>query len=261
MAVDSSSMGMIKMLNSPIITMGMVFGSMQLLRRIDLTEPKTLLILRASYITSQVLLVLFWFYVRSKINAKRTASKKKSDSGKPEEWIEVTEPAVPFSGEGPKKTRVTVTDYDLGECGKQLQQVIVGTLIMLVVHFWFGVVQPLFLQVILPWKSVLTQPIILIHVFNMPAEGQLKRPFAQPNPLGDLMGTNDNAADAAAPAAPAAAAPAITEVPVTSDEDDDDADDSAVSEEESDTGASVSSKKSEESSAVHQRKAAGRQED
>ncbi|PJF19576.1 hypothetical protein PSACC_00608 [Paramicrosporidium saccamoebae] len=163
-------------LNSPLVTMAMVFGSIQLLRFVDMTNPRTINLLRMGYITSQMLMLLLWNYIRTRCKS----GKKNGD------MVEVEEPATPFSGEPAKTRKMTVLEYDTMEAGKQLQQVIIGTVIMLVLHFWFGMVQPLFLQILLPWKSVVAQPLIQIHLFGFPATGALKRPFKQPNPFAEF---------------------------------------------------------------------------
>jgi hypothetical protein len=156
--------------------MAMVFGSIQLLRFVDMTNPRTINLLRMGYITSQMLMLLLWNYIRTRCKN----GKKGGD------MVEVEEPAAPFSGEPAKTKKMSVLEYDTMEAGKQLQQVIIGTIIMLVLHFWFGMVQPLFLQILLPWKSIVAQPLIQIHLFGFPATGALKRPFKQPNPFAEF---------------------------------------------------------------------------
>lgn len=180
--------GMLSLLNSPLVTMGMVFGSIQLLRYVDLTNPKNVLILRMGYIGSQMLMLLFWTWMRSVV--KRTG-KAGSES------LEYEEPPKPFSGEAPKRIKMTMAEYDALEVGKQLQQIIVGTIIMLILHVWLGMVQPLFLQILLPWKSLVTNPLVQIHLFGFKADGALKRPFKQPGPFSEFMG--EQAAEAAVP--------------------------------------------------------------
>lgn len=164
--------------------MGMVFGIIQLLRFVDLTSPRTILLLRGGYLASQMLLLLLWTYIRS---LALKAGGKEKKKGASVETVEVEEAASPFSGQPARKTKMTVAEYDVLEARKQMQQVVVGTLILMALHFWFGMVQALVLQIILPWKTLLTQPLVQIYLFGFAAEGPLKRPFKQPNPLADLM--------------------------------------------------------------------------
>lgn len=170
--------GFLKMLESPLVSMGFLFGTIQLLRFVDMTAPRTILLIRGTYIFSQMAMLLFWYYIRVKAMEK---AKKSS------EMVEIEEAAAPFSGLPPRKAKLTVGEYDAQEARKQMQQIVIGSIVMLVLHVWFGMVQPLVLQVIIPWKSLLTQPLVQIHLFGFEAVGSLKRPFKQPNPLAEFM--------------------------------------------------------------------------
>jgi len=174
-------------LNSPLVTMGLVFGCIQLTRFIDMTSAKSIMALRIGYLVSQMLLLVFWTWMRSLV--KRAGGKK----GQPE-MVEVDEASKPLSGEAPRKIHMTVAEYDSQEVGKQMQQVIIGTIFLMVLHWYFGMVHPLFLQLILPWKSVVTNPLVRIHLFGSKAEGALKRPFKQPSPFSEFMGEQTAAA-------------------------------------------------------------------
>ena len=144
--------------------------------------------IRILYYTSQLLQVLFWFYIRHLIQKK----------GKKEErttMIEVVEPAKPFSAEPPKKTRMSVYEYDLAEVQKNLNQILSGLAIMTGLHFWFKFTQPLIFQSLLPWKNFFSMPVVQIRLFGFKAEGSLARPWKAPNPFGDLMGQMDEASN------------------------------------------------------------------
>lgn len=130
--------------------------------------------LRIAYGVSQVLGLLFCLWLRARIN--RIADKK--------HYVEVEEPPKPFTNEEPKKTKMTVQDYDLAEVNKQIQQTLVSSGILMAIHSYFGYAQPLFLQAIIPWKALLTLPIVRIHFWGCKAEGDLARPFKAPNPFG-----------------------------------------------------------------------------
>lgn len=225
--------GVLGLLNSPLVTMGMVFGSIQLLRYVDLSSPKNVLILRMGYIGSQMLMLLFWTWMRSVV---RRTGKAESEA------LEYEEPPKPFSGEAPKRIKTTVADYDAVEVGKQLQQIIIGTIIMLLLHVWLGMVQPLFLQILLPWKGLVTNPLVQIHLFGFKAEGTLKRPFKQPGPFSEFMG--EQAAEAATPA---------VDKDKTSDDD--------KGESTGDEASSVGSKSENTKPQIVSRKKTGRKED
>lgn len=156
--------------------MAIIFGSVQIFRFIDIANPRNVLLLRMAYLSSQMLMLGFWYFMRTVVLKHPKAS----------EEFEYEEPAAPFSGAEPKKIKTTFSQYDAIEVGKQLQQIVVGTIIMFVIHYWFGIVQPLFLQIIIPWKSVIAQPLVQIHLFGFPSTGALKRPFKQPNPFSEF---------------------------------------------------------------------------
>lgn len=149
-----------------------------------MTTSEAVFYIRILYYTSQVLQVLAWLYIRHLIQKK----------GKKEErttMIEVVEPAKPFSSEPPKKTRMSIYDYDLAEVQKNLNQVLSGLVIMSGLHFWFKFTQPLIFQSLLPWKNFFTMSLVQIRLFGFKAEGSLARPWKAPNPFGDLMGQMD----------------------------------------------------------------------
>ncbi len=140
----------------------------------DLNDPKIVMTLRFVYGASQLLSLLFCLWLRSKVN--KIADKK--------HFVEVEESAKPFSSEEPKKKTMTVMEYDLVEVGKQIQQILVSAGLLMAIHSYFGYAQPLFLQSILPWKNLLTLPIVRIHLFGCAATGDLARPWKAPNPFG-----------------------------------------------------------------------------
>lgn len=153
-------------------------------------DPQVIMYLRLAYGISQLLSVLFCLWLRSKVNSQ--ADKK--------HYVEVEESAKPFSDEykfampgcldsfnlsrEPKKKKMTVMEYDLAEVGKQIQQILVSAGILMAIHSYFGYAQPLFLQSIMPWKNLLTLPIVRIHLFGCSATGDLARPWKAPNPFG-----------------------------------------------------------------------------
>lgn len=146
--------------------------------------------LRFAYGLSQLLGLLFCLYLRSKINS--LADKKNT--------VEVTEPAKPFSDEyvealwifiyryrEPKKVKMTFMEYDLAEVNKQIQQILISSGILMAIHAYFGYAQPLFMQSILPWKNLLTLPVVRIHFWGCKATGELQRPWKPSSPFGYLQ--------------------------------------------------------------------------
>lgn len=165
-------------LNNPLLTMAVFIGSAQLIRRfIDLSKPENILYARIAYIASQLLMVgallLLRYYIRASEDGPR---------------VSVEHPANPLTGEPARKQAMTTREYDLSEVGKQLQSTVIGFGFMLLLHKWFGLVQPLVVQSVMPWKSLLTSPLIRIRLFGQHASGSLARPFkVAEGPLAQLM--------------------------------------------------------------------------
>ena len=53
----------------------------------------------------------------------------------------------------------------------------IPALVTVVMHFRYGYVQPLVLQIIFPWRQYLSMPLVKVHVFGNKPEGDLKRPW------------------------------------------------------------------------------------
>lgn len=91
----------------------------------------------------------------------------------------------------------THRDYDLQEVSKAMRGVYMGMAMVAGMHLYFGSVQPLVIQAILPIKNALESKQAQLWIFNKPATGDLKRPFKAPaGPFG--MGGNAGPATDAA---------------------------------------------------------------
>lgn len=166
----------------------------QVIRRLDLTSSFAIGMVRLSYICSQLAGVAFLFYIRSLIMKK----------GEKTEKVEVDIP--PKFGElptnPPAHQKISVMDYDLMECNKQIQQIISGMAILGLLHWWLGFIQPLFIQAIIPWKNLLLTPLVRLHFWGAQVndDESLKRPWKVPNPFAELLGNmnqNNNGNNAA----------------------------------------------------------------
>ena len=177
-------------ITSQIGSMAAVILLIQLSRRIDITNTRNVLLIRLAYGVSQILSLLFLALLRQRILGKKEKG-----------VVEVEEPPKPFSApdQAPKRERISVCEYDIREVNKQMQQTVISLLIMCVLHGWFNFVQPLILQAILPWKTLLTLPVVRIHLWGSEATGDLARPWKAPNPFGDLMGAVEEAKNPAIP--------------------------------------------------------------
>jgi hypothetical protein len=63
-------------------------------------------------------------------------------------------------------------------------QTLMGAVIITVMHLKWGYLRPLLLQSILGFRTLAAAPIVKIALLGYKAEGELARPFRQPNPFG-----------------------------------------------------------------------------
>ncbi|GJN94037.1 hypothetical protein Rhopal_007100-T1 [Rhodotorula paludigena] len=157
-------------------------GAMQVARKIDFADPDILFYVRCFYVFSQTLVLGIYYFVTLKI-------KQKNDL----KVLKYTEPAKPMSGEGPSQVTTTVRDYDLAETSKAIRSVLMGVLFMAFMHLYMKYTQPLFIQGIMPLKSLYDSKILKIHLLGKPATGDLKRPFEAPPSLFGAPAKTDQA--------------------------------------------------------------------
>ncbi|GAA5960975.1 hypothetical protein JCM8115_002642 [Rhodotorula mucilaginosa] len=169
-------------------------GAMQVARKIDFEDPTVLLYTRIFYASVVLLQLGIYYWVTLKI-------KQKNDL----KVLKYTEPAKPMSGEGPTQVTTTVKDYDLAEASKAIRGVLMGLLFMGFMHGYMKYTQPLFIQGIMPIKSLYDSKILKIHLLGQPATGELKRPFEAPAGMMDAVTKAANAGDEKKPAATAIA--------------------------------------------------------
>lgn len=181
-------------LNNPMLTMVIVLlGSQALKRFFDLTDAKTVSILRYTYLASQLLMLGVLYLLRSMVARSTNPSNK--------DKLTITSPPSPFAAnEAPRSETLTVLEYDLRELDQQLKSTLMGMVFMLVLHKYFGLVQPMIMQSILPWKTFLTSPVVRLRVYGQHPVESLERPFKTPsNPLTDLLkGSTQESASAGA---------------------------------------------------------------
>jgi hypothetical protein len=79
-------------------------------------------------------------------------------------------------------------EYDFEMCLEKLKTSTIGAIIMLVVFYKWGKALPLLLQGALVPCHLYEGELYNIHLRNKPAEGQLSRPFANPNPFEQMLG-------------------------------------------------------------------------
>ena len=111
--------------------------------------------------------ILIYFLVRYKINAKNDLT-----------TLKYVEPANPMSGQTePRAVVTTVKEYDLQQVNQQIKGIFTGLAMMSFMHLYMKYTNPLFMQSISSLKSALESNIVKIHLFGVPASGDLKRPF------------------------------------------------------------------------------------
>ncbi|POY74896.1 hypothetical protein BMF94_1872 [Rhodotorula taiwanensis] len=167
-------------------------GAMQVARKIDFEDPQVLVYTRIFYASVVLVQLAVYYFTTLKI-------KQKNDL----KVLTYTEPAKPMSGDGPTQVTTTVKDYDLAEASKAIRGVLMGVAFMGFMHGYMKYTQPLFIQGIMPIKSLYDSKILKIHLLGQPATGDLKRPFeAAPGMFDAAMGGADAKKEEATAIAP-----------------------------------------------------------
>ncbi|KAI0901174.1 inorganic phosphate transport PHO88 [Annulohypoxylon nitens] len=151
-----------------------ILGMMQVSKRIPFEDPNVLNIVRAIYITSNVIIASIYFYTQIQINKKKDLT-----------TLKYVEPAPMGSSEEGKLVTTTVHAYDSQQIKNSFRSQLMGIAMMSFMHLYMKYTNPLVIQSIIPLKSALESNLVKIHVFGQPASGDLKRPFKQ---AAGLMG-------------------------------------------------------------------------
>lgn len=89
------------------------------------------------------------------------------------------------SQDEPRPVVTTVQEYDKQQLRAALKSQLMGVGMMAVMHLYFKYTNPLLMQSIIPIKSALESNIVKVHLFNVPAKGDLERPWKA---AGGMMG-------------------------------------------------------------------------
>ncbi|KAI1321727.1 hypothetical protein EDD11_000003 [Mortierella claussenii] len=157
--------------------MALVMGSMQITNRLDLEDTNTKQLILGAYVASQLVVLGISFIIQRKIQAKKDTT-----------VLKYLDQPKPFSGEEAKVITTTHMAYDQEQNAQAQKQALIGLVVMVILHFKFGVIRPLVVQSILPVKNALQSKFAQVHLFNKPAEGDLKRPWKADNPFAALTG-------------------------------------------------------------------------
>lgn len=142
---------------------------MQVSRNLDMENPDILFYVRVVYGSLQALTLMVYLFTKVKINAKNDLT-----------TLKYVQPANPMSGESePKAVVTTVKEYDLQQVDAQMKGVFQSLAMMGFMHLYMKYTNPLVMQSISGIKGALESNIVQIHLFGVPATGDLKRPFKQ----------------------------------------------------------------------------------
>lgn len=154
------------MVSPQVTNLGIIIMMMQLSKKIPFDDPEVLLVVRALYILSNVIIVGIYFYVQTKVNKKKDMT-----------FLRYVEPAPLGSGEEPRPVTTTVMEYDKQQLRQLYRSQLMGVGMMCVMHLYFKYTNPLLVQSVIPLKGALESNLVKIHLFGKPATGDLQRPF------------------------------------------------------------------------------------
>uniref|UniRef100_A0A1D1XCQ9 Inorganic phosphate transport protein PHO88 n=1 Tax=Anthurium amnicola TaxID=1678845 RepID=A0A1D1XCQ9_9ARAE len=155
-----------------ILNLVLIFGIIQVLRKLDLEDPITITYIRLAYFASQLIVLAIYYVIGLKIE-------KSND----QTTLKYVEPAKPFTDEQPKSVRTNYRDYDREKLKEALRSALTGAGVLMAFHLYFSFTQPLAIQSIMSVKTVFQSPIAKIHILGQKAEGDLRRPWKNPNPF------------------------------------------------------------------------------
>ncbi|KAK7203403.1 inorganic phosphate transport protein PHO88 [Myxozyma melibiosi] len=154
-------------MNPAVSNMVLMFGLMQLSKKIPFEDPMVVFYARCVYVASNIIIFAIYMFTRYKITQKNDLT-----------TLKYVEPPSPMSGSSEKKlVTTTIKEYDLLQVTTALRSSLFGIAVLLFMHFKLGYTNPLVMQSILPLKSLFEQKIVQIHLLGKPAVGDLKRPF------------------------------------------------------------------------------------
>lgn len=147
---------------------------MQASKKVPFEDPNVLNIVRGVYITSNLIILGIYLYVRGQIKKKRDMT-----------VIKYVEPAPMGSSEEPKSVTTTVYAYDMQQLQSLFKSQLMGVGMLCVMHLYFKYTNPLLIQSIIPLKGAFEGNLVKIHLLGQPASGDLKRPWKA---AGGFMG-------------------------------------------------------------------------
>ncbi|KXN70770.1 hypothetical protein CONCODRAFT_78686 [Conidiobolus coronatus NRRL 28638] len=124
------------------------------------------------YLTSNLIYYGILYNVYQKIQSKNDET----------ELTYVENPPM-FSENSPVTIISTYTEYDTDELYKFIKTSFMSLAMVTFLHLRMGYIQPLFIQSLMPFKSLYSHPLIQIYVRKVPDNLDLRRPFKTSTPF------------------------------------------------------------------------------
>eukprot|EP00927_Polykrikos_kofoidii_P057735 TRINITY_DN51917_c0_g1_i1.p1 TRINITY_DN51917_c0_g1~~TRINITY_DN51917_c0_g1_i1.p1 ORF type:complete len:184 (-),score=41.28 TRINITY_DN51917_c0_g1_i1:113-664(-) len=148
------------------------------LQKFDLEKAGLVNHCRCVFFLAQAVCVCICLILRKQILSSEETGKK------------VHVPAVTSLGqEVTAATVMTVPEYDLSKWREQIQQLVIGASVCYGIHYKWGFVTPMVIQIFMSPMNMLDTPLAKVYIFSKVAKGDLIRPWPTPNPFG-LQGTS-----------------------------------------------------------------------
>ncbi|PVU99285.1 hypothetical protein BB559_000845 [Furculomyces boomerangus] len=157
-----------------ILQMAIVFGSIRGATYLKIDAPENLNQLRLIFATATIAYYSFCLIIRQIVNGKNDPT--------------VLEYEEPVNGqEEPNFVKTTVGKYDQDQIFTMIKGSATSTAIILVLHLWFKISQPLIIQSVLPLFTLLRSPLFGIHILGMSTTGSFARPWVNRSAFGNAL--------------------------------------------------------------------------
>ncbi|KAM0674593.1 phosphate transporter (Pho88) [Gurleya vavrai] len=139
------------------INIACTFILMQVLKKIDQTNPVFLLYLQIAFISTACINFFFLYLIQKRIVKKddKRILKVKKVKG----FFEATE-----DDEDEEDLEMTYSEYDQAECTKILRSAVLQFIVIFALHYKWRICQPLFVQSLAPFKSLLLNPLYICYL-------------------------------------------------------------------------------------------------
>eukprot|EP00913_Durusdinium_trenchii_P025162 g23621.t1 len=162
-----------------------------LLQNYDIEKLGYLVHLRVLYGVVQFCCLGLLIYVRLKINDMQDdGAKVQAPAANAEQAISVyfrpleVPATIQMGVEVKPAMEMTTKEYDNSKWFEQMQQCVIGCLVLTYIHVHWGPTTPLAFQTVTAPIQLLEAPLVKIHALGKPAYGSLKRPFPPPSLFG-----------------------------------------------------------------------------